>query len=58
MVRGLLAEPVFASKVVLSPRNADTALRLGTGFAELRCEFATKGGLNEQVFTEFQTKAG
>lgn len=30
----------------------------GTGFAELSREFATKGGLNEQVFTDFQTKGG
>lgn len=30
----------------------------GASFAELSREFAAKGGLNEQVLTDFQTKVG
>jgi len=41
MVRGLLAKPVFASKVVLSPRNTVTALRLASEFGAVEVASST-----------------
>jgi pyrroline-5-carboxylate reductase len=35
LVRGLLARPAFASRVVLSPRSADVAARLSVDFCEV-----------------------
>lgn len=58
--KGLPEEKGRAYLAPLFAGLADTALLAGkdTGFLEMSHEFATKGGLNEQVFRDFDTKGG
>ena len=44
--------PLFASLAHTAQQTTDMS------FAELRGEFSTRGGLNEQVFRDFETKGG
>jgi pyrroline-5-carboxylate reductase len=65
VVRGLVKAENDFEVIAVSPRNAEVAARSETAraspersFEELRTDYSTKGGLNEQVFDLFKSHGG